>query len=180
MAKPIFGTTIPDAADVPFDGTVCDPDFDADNVQDAICEARISALGSLLTFPFVATGNTADKWLGYANSAAPSNDIPYIVPQNADLKGIAFSNADDDVDIDIQIFRNGSLLHTELIRNKRWYLKAGISGSPTFSQGDRISVFLKKFTGGSGDQTAQDPSVILVIKFTNEVAATLGAQFGVT
>ena len=140
-----------------------------------------SAVGSLVPFNFVVNGNTSDKWLGYGNSAADSSQIPLIVLQDSDLKGVGFSNRDDNVDIDIEIYANGALISTVLVRNRRWYYTAGgVPNSPVFSQGDRISVFLRKFTGGSGDITAQDPIVTLYTKFIDERAATGGAQTGVT
>lgn len=160
-----------------------DPDranaFAAKDVQRAIEEARVSGIGTVKPYPFATTGNTNNKWLGSYVPSTFSNDIPLIIPQNADMKGILFVNQDDDVDIDLQVFKNGTLVHTEEIRNKRFCYNVGFAG-PSFSQGDRISVFLKKYTGGTGDQTAQDPVVTILVKFTAEAIATGGQQNGVT
>ena len=161
---------------IPFDNDT--NGFAADNVQDAIEEARGSAIGNLIRFPFIASGNTSDKWLGYVNSAAPSNQIPFINPQDATLNGVTFSNRDNNVDIDIQIFRNGTLVYTWEVRNKRVAWNVGIPGGPSFSQSDRVSCFLKKYTGGSGDSTAQDPIVELWIKIDTEQATDSGIQNG--
>lgn len=167
----------PTADSIPFDNDT--NGFTADNVQDAIEESENSAIGNLLEFPFVSSGNTANKWLGYSNSAAPSNEIPLILPQAAELKGITFSNRDNDVDIDVEIYKNGTLVYTWEVRNKRWAYTVGVPGGPTFLQGDRVSCFLRKFTSGSGDSTAQDPIIELLIKITAEAAGDGGAQNGV-
>lgn len=137
-----------------------------------------SADGGLMTYVFTTTGNTADKWLGCYVPSTFSNVVPLLIPQQSDVKAILFSNQDDDVDIDIQIFKNGSLVHTEEVRNKRFYYNVGMSGI-TFVQGDRMSLFLKKYTGGSGDQTAQDPVIYVTTKYINEVSGSGGQQNGV-
>lgn len=152
--------------------------FTADGVQAAIEEAQNSAIGSIKSFSFMTSGNTSNKWLGFASNTAPSDQVPFIVPQDSEIKGVTFANRDNDVDIDIEIYVNGTLQHTENIRNKRWYYNVGISG-PTCNQGDRISVYLKQYTGGTGDTTAQDPIVVVLVKFTDEEVATGGAQTGV-
>lgn len=165
----------PTADSVPFDNDT--NGFAADTVQAAIEESKSSAVGNLLEFPFVSSGNTANKWLGYSNSAAPSDSIPLIIPQGSTLKGLTFSNRDSNVDIDIEVYRNGTLVYTWEVRNKRVAWDVGISG-PSFLQGDRVSCFMRKFTLGSGDQTAQDPIVEFLIKVTSEAAATGGIQNG--
>lgn len=137
-----------------------------------------SAIGALIPYPFVTTGNTNDKWLGAYVPSTLSNVVPLITPQDMDIKGILFSNQDDDVDIDILVYKNSVLAHTEEIRNKRVAWNVGFAG-PSFTQGDRISVFLKKFTGGTGDQTAQDPVITLLLKIVDEKAADSGIQFGI-
>lgn len=164
------------AGSIPFDNDT--NGFTSDNVQDAIEEAQNSAVGALIPLQFEHTGNTSNKWLGYTNPAAPSNEIPFVAPQNIAIKGITFVNRDDNVDIDIEIYKNGTLVHTENIRNKRWAYNVGISG-PAGNQGDRWSIFLRKYDGGTGDQTAQDPIVVLYCKFTNEAAGSGGQQNGV-
>lgn len=153
--------------------------FSAKNVQTAIEEARNSAIGALVPYVFVTTGNTSDKWLGAYVPSTFSNVVPLMIMQEVDVKGILFSNQDDDVDIDVCIYKNGVLVHTEDIRNKRTYYNVGIPGGPTFVQGDRMSVFLKKYTGGSGDNTAQNPIVWVVVKVVGEIGGSGGTQNGV-
>ena len=138
----------------------------------------LSAVGSLIPYVFTTTGNTSDKWLGAYVPSTTSNTVPLMIPQAVDLKGVLFSNEDDDVDTDLEVYKNGVLVHTELVRNKRTYYNVGISGV-SFIQGNRISVFLKKFAGGTGDQTAQNPIVTLLVKTTGESSNSGGTQYGV-
>jgi predicted SpoU family rRNA methylase len=141
--------------------------------------STLTAEGSLVRFDFESIGNTANKWLGYSNSAKSSQTIPLIVAGDTSLRGLTFSNADNNVDVDVQIYKNGSLVFTWLVRNKRTAFKIGISPAVSFLQGDRISVFLKKFTGGTGDQTPQDPTIGVLNKVVQEQIAEGGTQFGV-
>lgn len=166
----------PVADGIPFDNDT--NGFTSDTVQAAIEEARVSAIGGLLRFPFTSNGNTADKWLGYVNSAATSNEVPFIVPQPCDLKGLTFTNRDNNVDTNAKIYRNGTLVYTWQIRNKRVAWNVGIAGGPSFSQGDRVSIYLEKFTGGSGDNTSQDPLIEVLIKVNTEQADNSGIQNG--
>lgn len=164
------------AIDSPFDNST--NGFTATDEQAAIKEARDSGIGTVLPYPFLASGNTADKWLGTFEAQFSSNVTPLIVPQDSDLKGMLWMNQDDDVDIDVEVYRNATLVKTFEVRNKRMAWVVGISPAVSFNQGDRISVFLKKYTGGTGDQTAQNPVVQLLCKFTAEVGADSGIQTG--
>ena len=138
-----------------------------------------TAIGSLVPYIFATTGNTSNKWLGSYIPSTFSDEIPLLLMQPVLVKGVLFTNQDDDVDIDIEIYKNGTLAYTQEVRNKRFYYNVGISG-PAFGQGDRMSVFLKKYTGGSGDSTAQDPVVQVIVKVTAESAGSGGQQTGVT
>lgn len=153
--------------------------FASKNVQEAIEESRNSAIGALLSFPFLTTGNVSNKWLGTFESSFTSDTVPLIVPQDSDLKGVTFTNKDDNIDIDCEVYKNGVLVTTVEIRNKRYYWKAGITPAVSFSQGDRLSVFLKKVTEGTGDSTAQDPIIQILLKLVNEQPGEGGSQNGV-
>jgi hypothetical protein len=138
-----------------------------------------TAQGSITNYPYIGVGNTSNKWLGTYESNHPSSEVPLIVKQDSDLRGWTFVNADNDVDIDIEVYRNLVLVETFEIRNKRWAYDVGIT-SVSFSQGDRMSVYLKKYTGGTGDQTAQDPTVEISLKVSGEASGSGGAQNGVS
>ena len=166
----------PVADGIPFDNDT--NGFTADNVQDAIEEVQSGATGKLMDFIFVANGNVGDKWLGFGNGSTSSDEIPLIVPQDGHILWATFSNTDDDVDTDIEFYKNGTLLTTWLVRNKRTAWKTDFS-SLAVSQGDRISCFLKKYTGGTGDSTAQDPIIELFIQVNGTLASEGGTQHGV-
>lgn len=141
----------------------------------------ISVAGSIKVFPFVTTGNTNNKWLGSYIPSTLSNEKPLVVTYKSILSGIFFMNGDDDVDIDIEVYKNGVLAHIEEIRNKRFSWNAGdLDPGTEYLQGDRVSVFLRKFTGGTGDQTAQDPIVSINLRAIEETNSSGGQQFGVT
>lgn len=147
------------------------------NVQEAIEQTRTSGIGKILNFFFGGNGNVANKWLGYGNSSSASDIVPLVLPQNSDFKGITYVNENNNSSTNLEVYKNGVLLSIIEIRNKRWAYIAGISGT-SFSQGDRISVFFRKVTGGGFINPAV-PEVTLIFKLTNEVAATGGAQNGV-
>jgi len=169
------------AIDIPFDPSLCSPPFAATDVQYALCEARSSAVGKLMYVSFIANGNTADKFLGYQNASTTSDTLPFVMPFGGDFIGTTFSNQDNNVDIDMLIYKNGvtpsNLIYTRYIRNKRtaWKTNFLVSG---IAQGDRISVYLKKYTGGTGDSTAQDPAVLLVFAINPGVFGEGGQQNG--
>lgn len=166
----------PTADSIPFDNDT--NGFTADNVQDAIEEVQGDKIGKLLDFIFTASGNTADKWLGVGNGSTSSNTLPFIVPQSAKLSWLTFSNQDDNVDIDVEVYINGALLYTWLVRNKRTSYKTNL---PTLAmnQGDRLSCFIKKYAGGTGDQTPQNPIIEVGLQLTDSVEAEGGTQNGV-
>ena len=135
--------------------------------------------GKLIDFLFISSGNTSDKWLGIGNGSTASNTLPLIMPQECELTALTFSNQDDNVDMDIQVFINGSLHYTWEMRNKRTAWKTDISGAGTIAQGARVSLFMKKFTGGTDDQTAQDPVVAVFFVYTDDNDGEGGTQNGV-
>lgn len=172
-------TNTPNALDVPFNNAT--NGFTATDVQAAIEEAQSSAVGKLFYVLFSATGNTSDKWLGYGNGTTSSASIPLVLPFAGNLIGATFSNNDNDVDGDYQVFRNGildgNLMYTWQIRNKRtaWITNINVTG---FGQGDRVSLFHKNVTSGTGDRTAQDPIVKLIFSINPASYSEGGQQNG--
>lgn len=153
--------------------------FTARTTQEAIEQGRTSGIGTVLPYPFISNGNSSNKWLGTYEASHFSNENPLVLPQNSDLKGMTFMSIDNDVDIDIEVYCNGTLAKTFEIRNKRFAYIVGVSPPVTMLQGDRVSVYLKKYTGGTGDQTPQDPTVTLLMKIVAETGADSGQQTGV-
>lgn len=165
----------PTADGIPFDNDT--NGFMADNVQDAIEEAVTGIEGDLLDFLFTSSGNTADKWLGVGNGSTSSNTLPFVLPHDSELVWLTFSNQDDNVDIDIEFYKNGTLVYTWNIRNKRTAWKTDISGI-SCTQGDRVSCFARKYTGGTGDSTAQDPVIEVGFKVIGTSDGEGGTQNG--
>ena len=163
----------------PFDNST--NGFISTDVQSAIEESQGSAVGKLFYVLFQSTGNTSDKWLGYGNGTTSSSTIPLVLPFAGNLVGATFSNNDNNVDGDYQVFRNGilagNLMYTWQIRNKRtaWITNISVTG---FTQGDRVSLFHKNVTNGTGDRTAQDPIVMLIFAINPASYSTGGQQNG--
>jgi len=150
--------------------------FASDNVQDAIEEARNSAIGTLIEFHFNSGGsNVNNAWLAFGDPSAPSNDVPMVAPQNLEIKGLVFSNKDDNSDTDMEIYCNGTLSATVEIRAKRYYWKVGATIT-TVNQGDRVSVFLKKY--GTVSSAPSKPNISLYCKVVKEMPADDGEENG--
>jgi len=100
-----------------------------------------------------------NKWLGFGSSKS-SNAIPYIIPCPMKITAITFTNAINGVDTDIQIYRNGTLLYTWELRDKRWaWLTQGLH-TLSFDVGDRIGVYLK-------DRGTDPRNVIVTLHYTS-------------
>lgn len=139
--------------------------------------------GKIIDFGFFSSGNTSNKWLAFTNGSTSTDTLPFIMPQDACLTGLTFSNQDDNVDIDIEIYKNGitdvDKVFTWEIRNKRTAWKTINPGGTCFLQGDRVHVYARKFDGGTGDQTAQDPVLEIFFLLTSNVISEGGTVNGV-
>lgn len=164
------------AESIPFDNS--SNGYAADNVQDAIEEAQGAISGKLADFLFHTSGNTSNKWLGLGSGSTPSNTLPLIIPQDGQLLWLTFSNEDNNVDIDVEIYVNGTIIQTWEVRNKRTGWKTDFVPM-NVSQGDRVSCFLRRYNGGTGDNTAQDPAVEVFFQFTEDNSDEGGTQHGV-
>jgi len=150
--------------------------FAAKNVQDAIEEGRISAIGTLLQYNFTSEdSNVKNKWLYTTDHSGPSNEVPYIIPQGSEIKGIEFSNRDDSSSTDIEVYINGIFSFVVQVRDKRYFWKLGATLA-TVNQGDRISIFLRKV--GVGSSAPNKPLILLLAKIITEVAGESGEEFG--
>ena len=123
---------------------------------------------------FIYKGNIENKWIGLESSLT-SDETPYIVPWNATIVGIGFSNTNNDADIDIEIYKslNGSdnintLLYQWDIRTARTGYKTDVNSGLTFNAGDKMGIFLKKFSGN------KPQNVQLVVYFQIDENTTIG------
>lgn len=99
--------TTPVAASVPFDNDT--NGYAAEDVQAAIEESKITAV-ALPRYAIVTTFNgtvSNNQWLGYSN-LLPGDSVPIIIPSNAVLKEISFSNVRNNVNGDLVLYRNGT------------------------------------------------------------------------
>lgn len=93
-------------------------------------------------FTFETDGIARDKWLGLG-ARKPSNIAPYVVPQPAKISAITFVNTNDEADVDVELYINGTRQLTWEIRNSRWAYKAVDLFDLELNAGDRVSLFCK-------------------------------------
>ena len=168
---------VPDFEIINFEGDVSVIDEGDSKVTVTIGETG-QFKGKVIDFTFGSTGNVSNKWLNVASSV-PSNEVPLIMPQDGNLLGITFANEDDDVDQDVEIYVNGVLKFTWELRNKRWAWKTDINLGTPLLQGERVSVFMRRYNGGTGDPTSQNPIVEVFFNLTSNYANEGGGQTGV-
>jgi hypothetical protein len=130
--------------------------------------------GRLVAFTFENSGNTANKWLAFGASSATSNEVPFVCPFNCSISAITFANDDDDESSDIDIYKNGNLLYTWEVRNKRTAYKSDFNGL-SVSIGDRVSIFMKKHQG----KAPSNPVVETILKISDNTTGEGGTQNGV-
>ena len=114
-----------------------------------------SAVGNTYQHQFV--GGEKDAWMFFAdsNSTPPTGAesigavSPAIFPFDATATSLTFSNKNDNVDVDVQLFKNGTLFFTWSVINAHTAFKTtGLTGV-TYTAGDRIGVFLDDVVTGS-------------------------------
>lgn len=132
------------------DNSVRSNGFSAQNVQDAIEESRNQVAGKLEDFGFMSSGSVQNKWLNIDHPSVTSDTVPLVTPWSGKITALTFSNKNDNVDIDIELYINTVLAYTWEIRNKRTAWKALAGGIATVSQGDRLSMFARAYNGGTG------------------------------
>ena len=112
--------------------------------KDAVDSSVSDSLNPVLagTLGFEKSNLCRNKWLGFGSSKS-SNIIPYVIPCPMKITAITFTNAINGVDTDIEIYKNGTLLYTWSIVDKRWAWKTEGLHTLTFEVGDRIGIYLK-------------------------------------
>ena len=171
---------VSDAEVVNFEGDVTVTDEGDGKVTVTVGETG-QFKGKLIDFTFGSGGNASDKYMNTSsNGNVPSNEAPLIMPQDGVLVALTFINSDDNVDQDIEVYTNGILVFTWGIRNKRWAWKTDLSGMVTTLQGDRISIFSRKYSLGTGDPTVQNPILEVFFQLTSNYENEGGGQTGVT
>ena len=124
----------------------------------------ISNLGNIFRITFLNQSSTKNKWLGYWGNSFTSSLIPGLLEYDCKLIGISFSNARDNSDSDVEIYKNGTStkVYTWEVRDKRYAWKTN-NIEINFTKGDRIAVYAK-------DQGTDplDMTVTLTFKVTSD------------
>lgn len=112
-----------------------------DAVDDAL--AALNAAQTVAgTLAFEKNGRCKNKWLGFG-IGKPSNATPYISPCSMQITAVTFMNNANGADTDVEIYKNGIIIHTWEVRDKRWAWTTQDVYTLTFEAGDRIGVFLR-------------------------------------
>lgn len=127
------------AKSVPFDNAT--NGFVADKVQEAIEEAKDTALGKArVTMSSIMNGAVgANNWLGH-NELVPGDTVPFRIPWDCTLKEVTVSFPTLSVDGAIEFYKNGTgagqLIYTETFTN----VDGGKNFTPnlTFAAGDLL------------------------------------------
>ena len=156
--------------------------FVAKNVQEAIEESKAAIEGKVSVLPtFLNNGLTKNRWLALDGAMSASNSLPAVTAYDSKLSGLTFVNGNNNADTDLEFYKNGILVFTWYVRNKKYAYKTdGLSGV-SFLQGDRISCFAKQTADHSsqgGDGTGVDPTSVIVfvnVQTVNSVTGEGGA-----
>ena len=144
-----------------FDGDVNAVDDGNGEITVTIGQAGIPT-GKALEFEFSSSGTTIDKWLSTGHPSVASNEVPYVAEWSGKVIGYSLSNKNDNIDIDIKFYKNGTLQYTWEVRNKRTAYKVLQAGFFSVSQGDRLSVYASDVTGGSDPRDIFGKAIIIV------------------
>jgi hypothetical protein len=131
-------------------------------------------VGNFFQVEFTAGGNVANTWLAVSDAALPSNITPWVVSFPCRLAGIFFSNANANVDQDVEIYAANAgagnaetLRYTWQVRNARVSYDTNISaGALILNPGDKVGVFVRD----QGDN-AKDVCVGLYVEITQRTLA---------
>lgn len=118
-------------------------------------------LGAFFQHAF--TGGQKDAWMFYedSNSSPPSGpessgDVaPAVMPFACVVSSLTFTNKNDNVSVDVELYKNGSLFYTWSVTNSHVAYKTTSLTAVTFSAGDRLGIYLDDVgTGNDADQAS--------------------------
>lgn len=117
------------------------------------------------TISFMNDKVTSNKWLTINGTPGSTSDVtPAVIPFNAVIFALAFTNTINSSGTDIEIYKNGSLLFTWEIRTKRYAYKTNGLSAVTFAAGDALSVYARDV---SGSADPDDPVIHIHYSFTD-------------
>ena len=128
------------------------------------------------TITFGTGGTVGDTWLEHPTTGGPTNETPYVMAFEGTLAGLTFINVNDSKSIDVEIYKNGSLVFTWEVRDARWARKSDGMGSINFIEGDKISIFGGDF---SVPKRPKDMAVEMILQLTNFVQSSETVETGV-
>lgn len=110
-------------------------------------------------FTFEKDNICRNAWLGLGPSKS-SDTTPYIVPVPLKVTAVTFVNNVDGADTDVEIYKNGSLIHTWEIRDKRYAWKTVGLHVLEFLPGDYVGIYLK-------DRGTDPRNVIITLHYSS-------------
>lgn len=166
-----------DEANIRFDNST--NDFDADEGQGAIEEARNTIYRKMFTMAFFSDGIVfGTDYLSYMDALATSDQIPAVVPFNCELIAITYSNEDSGTDFTIDIraanYNSGSSDTSRLTVSGTNFRTAAWSNftRPTFNAGDKIAV-----TISDNGTNPDEPRVLLYFQTTDDTLQNISENY---
>lgn len=153
-----FISKIIHAFSIPFDNDT--NGFSADNVQNAIEEARTGFEGKGFQSTFAGNGTFRNSWLSQEDTNVESNESPDIFKYDAQLVGIDFTNQNQNVDCTIIIaikeypfnnVNNPERFYKWTLSGVRSALRTNQSAGFTVNAGDVMAVYLLDQGGNAND-----------------------------
>ncbi len=115
------------------------------------------------TIAFFNDGVTNNKWLKVGDGQVLTSDkAPVILPYDAMVYALTFTNKNNNTDVDFEIYKNGTLHYTWTLATKRWAYKTNGLSAVTFAAGDQMSVFTK-----STGTFPNNPLIVIHFSFLN-------------
>lgn len=115
------------------------------------------------TVAFFNDGATNNKWLKVGDGQVLTSDrAPVILPFDAVIYALTFTNKADNVDVNFEIYKNGTIHYTWTLNGKRWAYKTNGLSAVTFSAGDQMSVFAT-----SSGTSPNNPLIVIHFSFLN-------------
>ena len=150
------------SSSIPFDNSVTN--LNATNIQELGEEFINSPIGCLDIMVFNENGIARNQWLESYRNSIPSNESPQVLPFDAKLIAVTYSNSAQGSDTDIQIHKSSlgsgstlSLVTTLQVRASRVSRFSNITPI-SFNAGDKIAVYLQ-------DQGIRTTNVVIKLYF---------------
>jgi len=130
------------------------------------------------TYQHQFVGGTRNSWMFFADSNAtpPSGPessgtvAPAVFPFSATATSLTFSNREDNADIDVEFYKNGTFLFTWSVTNSHTAFKTSALSTLSFVAGDRLGIFLTD-TGVNANKI----TVIITYEVTSSVLTDGGS-----